>query len=251
MIRGKYAAFVGKSKVVLFGLTFCLCLVVNPSNAQEANLETDTTRALPPNQTSLNHQTASKATYSLPSPSTGFLLATAALLATDKTTVAWFHKPLPDPGRLESLRENGRKDAVFTTAFMASVWLADSLLGHNGAKRALTAVAQSTVLTESLKKLVGRKRPFEAGSSTVCKPLKGYYSFPSGHAALAFAAAGAVGGAYPDLRALLYAGATAVAVSRLTGGYHYPSDVFVGAAIGLEAARRANRNFGGFVRFRL
>jgi undecaprenyl-diphosphatase len=242
--------FVTKPKAALFGLALCFCLAISPSAAQEASPSPNATAASPPSQTQLNHQIAGKATYSLPTPSTGFILATAALLATDEETVTWFHKPLPDPSRLESLRKNGRKDAIFTAAFMASVWLADSFSGHNGAKRALTAVAQSTVLTESLKKLVGRKRPFEAGTSTVCKPLKGYHSFPSGHAALAFAAAGAVGSAYSDLRALLYAGAAAVAVSRLTGGYHYPSDVFVGAAIGLEAARRANRNFGGFVRFR-
>jgi undecaprenyl-diphosphatase len=242
--------FFAKPKAALFGLVFCLCLSVSPSAAQEASLNPSETTAPPPNQAQSNPQTAGKATYSLPTPSVGFVLATAALLATDETTVTWFHKPLPNPSRLESLRKNGRKDAVLTAVFMASVWLADSLSGHNGAKRAVTAVAQSTVLTESLKKLVGRKRPFEVGTSTVCKPLKGHYSFPSGHAALAFAVAGAVGGAYSDLRIPLYAGAAAVAVSRLTGGYHYPSDVFVGAAIGLEAARRANRNLGGFVSFR-
>lgn len=63
-----------------------------------------------------------------------------------------------------------------------------------------------------------------------------YQSFPSGHATTAFALAACVGFIserwfYPSL-----ALAAAIGLSRLTGGWHYPSDVFGGAILGLLGA---------------
>jgi undecaprenyl-diphosphatase len=58
-------------------------------------------------------------------------------------------------------------------------------------------------------------------------------SFPSGHAATAFATAVAVGIVYPRLRVPLLALATLVAVSRVYLGVHYGSDVLAGSALGV------------------
>ncbi|HUR39212.1 MAG TPA: phosphatase PAP2 family protein [Planctomycetota bacterium] len=88
-------------------------------------------------------------------------------------------------------------------------------------------LAVTGVLTTSLKFLVGRTRP---GG--------GMRSFPSGHAATAFAAASLIddnsGGAF-GVGAYGLAGLTGY--SRIESGKHFPSDVLVGAAIGILSAQ--------------
>ena len=91
------------------------------------------------------------------------------------------------------------------------------------------AAAASTVLKE----LVDRARPalvdpaIDALVATPSSP-----SFPSGHAATAFAAAAAVGAFYPRLRWPLFGLATMVGLSRIYLGVHFTLDVVAGAALG-------------------
>ncbi|HEY6550579.1 MAG TPA: phosphatase PAP2 family protein [Solirubrobacterales bacterium] len=61
-------------------------------------------------------------------------------------------------------------------------------------------------------------------------------SFPSGHAASAFAFATGAANAQPLLSAPLRALATLVGYSRVHTGVHYPADVLAGAFIGVSAA---------------
>lgn len=73
------------------------------------------------------------------------------------------------------------------------------------------------------------------------------YSFPSGHAVVAFACATVISFAVPRFRWPLYALAALIAFSRVYVGVHFPGDVAAGAVIGvavgllLEAARRLLR----------
>jgi undecaprenyl-diphosphatase len=83
------------------------------------------------------------------------------------------------------------------------------------------------------KQLADRARPPVAHSSVdplVAIPESS--SFPSGHAATAFAAAVAVSAFHPRLRWPLLALAALVAVSRVYLGVHYWLDVAAGAALG-------------------
>jgi undecaprenyl-diphosphatase len=122
----------------------------------------------------------------------------------------------------------------------AGVWLAIGLTGgaldperRSEWRRATATVAGTYALNTAIKQLVGRRRPELPG----LPPLTGTptaLSFPSAHASTAFAGAGVysrLGLPAPSLYVL----ATGLALSRLYLGVHYPSDVLVGAALGMVA----------------
>lgn len=63
------------------------------------------------------------------------------------------------------------------------------------------------------------------------------FSFPSGHATVAFACATVLALAVPRLRWPLYALAALIAFSRVYVGVHYPGDTVAGAVLGYGIAR--------------
>jgi undecaprenyl-diphosphatase len=88
-----------------------------------------------------------------------------------------------------------------------------------------------------VKVAVNRPRPYAAMPhlhTLVSRPTSA--SFPSSHAATAFAGAVVLTFLLPRLWAYFFAAAALVAFSRLYVGVHYPSDVIAGAAIGAAFA---------------
>lgn len=61
-------------------------------------------------------------------------------------------------------------------------------------------------------------------------------SFPSDHAALAFAVAGVLSFFYPKWSLGIFTVALLIAVSRVFVGVHYPTDIVAGAAVGVVSA---------------
>lgn len=110
------------------------------------------------------------------------------------------------------------------------------------------AYADSAVVDLVVKAITRRRRPsdvapgapfndtfFSGGKS----PFKGS-SFPSGHAAGAFAVATVVATRYHTHRWVpwvVYGFASAVSFSRVTTSAHFPSDVFLGAVLGYTITR--------------
>jgi undecaprenyl-diphosphatase len=95
------------------------------------------------------------------------------------------------------------------------------------------AAALGAAAAWALKLLFERERPALADPGLeplVATPSSA--SFPSGHAATAFAAAALVATLQPRLRALVYGVALLVALSRVYLGVHFPLDVVFGAALG-------------------
>lgn len=104
-----------------------------------------------------------------------------------------------------------------------------------------TRVGAAVLLAEgisgALKLWIERDRP--PVSRPVPEPLleaPSTFSFPSGHATVAFAAATVLALAVPRLRWPLYALAALIAFSRVYVGVHYPGDVLAGALLGVGIA---------------
>lgn len=112
------------------------------------------------------------------------------------------------------------------------------------------AAVNALLVTEVLKYSFGRERP--TVDSSHGKFWQGGDSFPSDHAAISWAAASVIAHEYPGLftKILAYGAASAIAISRVEGKSHFPSDVLVGSGIGWFAGWQAyhahhNRELGG------
>jgi len=109
--------------------------------------------------------------------------------------------------------------------------------GRMAAVMLVIAVALADQLTCSLlKPLIGRLRPCNALSAESVRLVVGgskAFSFPSAHAANSFAMAAVAAWRFERASLLFYGVAALIAYSRVYVGLHYPSDVFVGAILGL------------------
>src|SRR5436305_1152020 len=110
------------------------------------------------------------------------------------------------------------------------------------------AYADSAIVDLAIKAITRRERPVDVlpGSSfdhTFFSGGKSPFkcsSFPSGHAAGVFSVATVIASRYHHHRwvpYLAYGFATAVSFSRVTTSAHFPSDVFLGAALGYTVTR--------------
>jgi len=103
------------------------------------------------------------------------------------------------------------------------------------------AVLVPVLAGEVIKWIVGRGRPFVGGKANAFNFVhfagtEAYASFPSAHAITAFALAFAVGAVWPRARVAMMTYAVLIAGSRLVLLAHHPSDVVMGALIGVVGA---------------
>lgn len=103
------------------------------------------------------------------------------------------------------------------------------------------AMVNALLVSEVLKFATGRERPDVDASHG--KFWQGGDSFPSGHAATAWAAASVITHEYPGLftKVLAYGAAGAISFSRVQGKKHFPADVLVGSGIGWLSGWQAYR----------
>jgi hypothetical protein len=139
--------------------------------------------------------------------------------------------------------------AVVPVGFYAVSLLRHDSYGQGTALLAGEAVANDAIVMIVLKAITRRARPSEF-------PPNGRYndtffathnsflgngsSFPSGHAMMAFSVADVFSQRYRQHKWVPYVAytlATAISFSRVTTGAHFPSDVFIGAALGFSISR--------------
>jgi undecaprenyl-diphosphatase len=132
--------------------------------------------------------------------------------------------------------------ADYSRLWLGSAAILAATRGGRGRRAAVTGLA-SVAVTSAVANLVikplGRRRrpdPSEAPANRQA-PMPGSTSFPSGHAASAFAFATGVGSVLPRDAIPIRALAAVVAYSRVHTGVHYPADVIAGALLGTTLAQ--------------
>jgi membrane-associated phospholipid phosphatase len=184
-------------------------------------------------------------------PTLAIAAGTAGLIVADPHAMPYFRSHARN---LDDV--NDTFDAPITSAEVIAVPAALLVAGYarhdsyqvGTALLAGEAYADGAVVDLAVKAITRRKRPsdvapgvpfndtFFAGGKS---PFKGS-SFPSGHAAGAFAVATVIATRYHTHRWVpwaVYGFATAISFSRITTSAHFPSDVFLGAALGYTVTR--------------
>jgi membrane-associated phospholipid phosphatase len=184
-------------------------------------------------------------------PTLGVVGGTAGLIVADPHAMPYFRT---HAGNLDDL--NDTFDGTITSAGIALVplsILASGYLRHNpyDVKTSLLAgeaYVDGAILDLALKAVTRRKRPSDVPAGTPFNdtffsggksPFKGS-SFPSGHAIGAFSVATVIAHRYSQHRWVpwvAYGLATGVSLSRISTSAHFPSDVFLGAALGYTITR--------------
>jgi membrane-associated phospholipid phosphatase len=180
-------------------------------------------------------------------PTLGIVLGTAALVIADPYTEPYFHDSSPFRSyKTGPLRGRNSTLAISLTpvAFYVTGLVTHQTKARNTGLLAAEALVDTQLLSFVMKNAAGRLIPDQI-------PPHGNYrdtwfkyrgtftnrgSFPSGHAASAFAVATVVAERYRDRHRWLpwvaYGTATFLALTRLPDGAHFPSDIFFGAAVG-------------------
>ena len=182
-----------------------------------------------------NYSTHMMKRYGLP-----FLLISGTLLATDRETAKWL------PNTTGQVLLSSRVSEIGAPYTDAGIALGTYLVGRatkNPHTRetgflALESVADSQFIVLILKEITQRQRPLQGTQRGGF--WEGGDSFPSGHAAGAFAIAAVFSYEYRDHIAVpitAYSLATLVDASRLGARQHWLSDLFVGSAIGFLTGR--------------
>ena len=181
-------------------------------------------------------------------------LVIALMYALDATEIGW----MPPRGTaslwpIRILTDFGKSAYVLWLLFAMLVVVALVALRLRGTSRSLLlglgtrlqfvffAVLVPVLTGELIKWMVGRGRPFVGGEANAFNfahfaGTEAYASFPSGHAITAAALAFAVAALWPPARIAMIVYAVLIALSRLVLLAHHPSDVVVGALLGVVGA---------------
>lgn len=192
----------------------------------------------------------------------GLSVAAAALIWSTPSTLKW-HTDLPtcapcNPSGVPffdrwAIHQPQRLPARASDATLIGLalvsWVDLAGMGPNGAAAtvgSIESILWTFAVTEFAKGALGRKRPvlYTEVAPEVATAVKNQRSMPSGHTSMAFALATSYWLARrnladrdkPWMRWAMMAGAAGVGVLRVAAGKHHPSDVLMGAGVGIGTA---------------
>ena len=164
----------------------------------------------------------------------------AALIASDH----WSARQLPNTVDQVSISHDvSQLGAGYTVLPITAGLYIGGAIAHNEKARETgilggEAILDSLIVAEVFKVTMRRQRPLEGDGTG--RFFQGGSSFPSGHAAESWALASVVAHEYNSnilYPIAAYGLASLVSFSRLSGQNHFPSDVFVGSALGWFTGR--------------
>ncbi|WP_026690750.1 phosphatase PAP2 family protein [Alteribacter aurantiacus] len=127
--------------------------------------------------------------------------------------------------------------AVITVTLAVSLLIVSTPEWRGVAIQSALALIISHLIVTTLKKSLKRARPYlVVGDSYVIRNPLQDSSFPSGHTTAIFSLFTPYMFYFPGLILILFPLALIVAISRISIGLHYPSDVIAGAALGFTTA---------------
>ncbi len=165
-------------------------------------------------------------------------------LRTARRMQAWSTGGRLDAARfLSKLGESGPAFLLISSTYLISRWV-----GNERIERATSlsgeALLNGTIYVGILKRVMRRTRPFGGGTGEffVSNPPPGQSngSYPSGHATGAFAIAAVFSHEFRDHRWVpwvAYGTAGLIALSRVSLGRHFPTDIVTGAILGDSLGR--------------
>jgi membrane-associated phospholipid phosphatase len=156
---------------------------------------------------------------------------------------AILHTPTPS---LDRYMRRLTEAANYSRLWLGSAAILAATRGGRGRRAAvmgLASVGVTSATANLLVKPLGRRRRPDSSDAPAARraPMPDSTSFPSGHAAAAFAFATGVGGVAPRDAIPIRALASVVAYSRVHTGVHYPADVIAGALLGSTLAQITTR----------
>ncbi|MCI0354423.1 MAG: phosphatase PAP2 family protein [Acidobacteria bacterium] len=175
--------------------------------------------------------------------------ATAALIATDASVAREISENPPGGGYAFSHRVSQVGGAAGDLGVASAFYLMGRWRGNERARTTgllgYRAFADAFIVSQMLKSVTQRPRPTTAGGTVRIDNAEGDFfeggrSFPSGHAAESWALATVVACQYRHKRwvaVVAYSLAGLVSASRLFERRHFPSDAFVGGALGFMIGR--------------
>ena len=161
----------------------------------------------------------------------------ARMIGWDQAARAWVvtHRHAALDGVMWMLSVIGRGGMVWLALGALAAWRRSRW--QDFVRLAVALICATFVADHVLKPAVHRTRPFIVTPAVrVIGGLPNDPSFPSGHAANAFAAALVLSVVTPAGRLAWWPLAVAIAYSRVCLGVHYPLDVAGGACVGLGSA---------------
>lgn len=180
---------------------------------------------------------------------------TAGLFASDRPVGQELSHTRPGAGfafsrRVSQLGGWATDLGVAGTFYLVGRWRNDSRASETGLLAA-QAVVDSIIIVEILKTVTQRPRPTRADGRVRNHNADGEFfqggrSFPSGHAAHAWALATVVAEQYRHQTWIRYSAfslAGLVSVARVTQRKHFPSDIFVGSVLGYLIGRYVHRTY--------
>ncbi len=177
----------------------------------------------------------------------GILAGSVFLFTVDGELNSWIGKHQSSASTNISRAFSTLGNGYFLGSVLAGLYISGEIGDNNNLRKIALLSLESWLLSGAIvsagKFVFGRARPYRQEGSLSFHPFSlksGFFSLPSGHAASVFAVAAVMDHQSKELffDFIAYSLATVVSLSRVYDNKHWPSDVFLGAAVGYAVAHK-------------